>query len=93
MADRLTFEQACDLLECLGLSPRHIMICRRRMEGWLIAEIAAELGVGERRVYALLRDVKRILGAGRRGEAPSDRPGCSPYYGWQEVFLDSQRRR
>lgn len=92
LADALRREQAEDLLHNLGLTPRQIRICRMRIEGYTEKEVAAELGLSEHRIRSLIRDLKRILEIRLKAHGPEDSPEVNPYYGWQETFLDSQRR-
>jgi DNA-binding CsgD family transcriptional regulator len=92
MRDRLVREQADELAANLGLSDRQVRICRMRLAGRTALEISEELGLSERRVRSLLQDLRKILESRLRGGEREETPGEDPYYGWQEVFLDSQRR-
>jgi hypothetical protein len=90
--DDLLNGQTRDLLEGLGLSARQLQVCRLRMEEWTAGEIAQKIGITERRVWGILKEVKEILKI-RLGRSGTVGEPDDPYYGWQEVFLDSQRRR
>lgn len=93
LSDQLCHEQALELIESLGLTSRQMRICRMRLEGYTTQEIADELGLSDRRVRSLIQDLKRILTLQLRDPPQEDVPhGSDPYYGWQETFLDSQRR-
>jgi len=63
-----------------------------RLDGHTAREIGEALGLSERRIRSLLSDLRRILEI-RLGESEAaSGEGFDPYYGWQEVYLDSQRR-
>jgi DNA-binding CsgD family transcriptional regulator len=92
LADRLSREQALELLAASGLTRRQMRICRMRLDGHTAPEIGAAVGISERRVWGVLREVRDILRIRLAGEDRLDPPGI-PSYGWQEVFLESQRKR
>jgi len=84
-------EQLLDLLRGLGLAPRHIEVSRMRYRGYTVAEVAAKLGISQRRVYKLMSDVRFALGEDLCGAEKRIKPGEVPYYGWQETYVDAVR--
>jgi DNA-directed RNA polymerase specialized sigma24 family protein len=88
LKNRLLEEQARELLHSFGLTGKRETVCFLMFDGWTATEIAVELGISERQVWNLIRDVRAVI----RARLAADDPP-SPSYGWQEVFLHSQRRR
>ncbi|MBW3625240.1 MAG: hypothetical protein KY468_17730 [Armatimonadetes bacterium] len=91
-SDALIRHQVEELLHHLGLTDRQAHVCRMRLEGHTALEIAGAMGLSERRVYALLKELRECLEIRLKGCRGREIPGADPYYGWQELFLDSQRR-
>jgi hypothetical protein len=85
-------DQTLELLGGLGLNARQLQVCRLRMEAWTAKEIAHTMRITERRIWGILKEVKLILETRLKNGGIVGEPD-DPYYGWQEVFLDSQRRR
>jgi len=84
-------QQVMDLLRGLGLAPRQVEVCRLRLRGYTVAEIAGELGISQRRVYKLMADARFALGEDLNHAESRLQPGQVPYYGWQETYLDAVR--
>lgn len=84
-------QQVMDLLRGLGLAPRQVEVCRLRLRGHTVAEIAHKLGISPRRVHKLMADARFALGEDLNSAESKLKPGQVPYYGWQETYLDAVR--
>jgi hypothetical protein len=81
--------QLGDLIGGLPLPPRSKDLLRLRLEGWTLRESAQRMGVSRQRVERIwARTLRRLPPTLEAMEAAMER---LPHYGWQEVFLDSQR--
>lgn len=86
LADRLRDDEMTELLRSLDLPDRLRLVCRRRVEGCSLPEIAGELGISERRAWSLMAVLRETL-----RDRLAQRP-LPPSHGWRDVFLSSQRR-
>lgn len=85
--------QLMDLMLALGLTPREAQVAVLRLDGLTAAEIARGLRISERRVGQILQSLRRRLGDTLEDAEGRLRPGAAGHYGWQEVLLQTVRRR
>ncbi len=93
LARELLFQQLEDLLEGLDFSPREKEALLLRFQGYTLREIGARLGMSHRGVGRILRRCHQKLGPSLSKAEARLKPERSGHYGWQEVYLQSLRRR
>ncbi|HEY3285377.1 MAG TPA: sigma factor-like helix-turn-helix DNA-binding protein [Armatimonadota bacterium] len=93
LTNELLLDQLRDLALGLGLSRRQQDILLLRAQGWTVREIADLLGLRRQSVEHHCRGIRDALGDSLEQAENRIPAGRVPHYGWQQVFLDSQRRR
>ena len=83
--------QMMDLIEGLGLPRRFGDVLRLKVKGYTLRETAAEMGVSRQRVERIWHGIQARLSARKDHMEDQMIPGRVPHYGWQEVYLASQR--
>lgn len=93
LSTELLFQQLRDLLEGLDFSPREKEILLLRFQGYTLREIGTRVGMSHRGVGKVLRRCHQKLGPSLSEAEARLKPERSGHYGWQEVYLQSIRRR
>ncbi|HEY3283196.1 MAG TPA: sigma factor-like helix-turn-helix DNA-binding protein [Armatimonadota bacterium] len=92
-SEDLLLDQIRDLLLASGLTPRQIQVARLRLSDHTLEEVAEALGISRGRVAQLIREMRARLGD-NLSQAEDRLPhGAAAHYGWQEVLLQTTRRR
>ena len=84
--------QFLDLLEGLPIGDRCKQVARLRVDGYTVREIAAILGISRQAVEWHWAKLNELLRPSLEAAEARMIPGRVPWYGWQEVYLESIRR-
>ncbi|MGQ9525378.1 MAG: RNA polymerase sigma factor [Armatimonadota bacterium] len=93
LAEELLRGQLMDLLEGLPVGERCRQVARLRLDGYTVREIAGLLGITRQAVEWHWARLNELLRPGLAMAEARMEPGRVPWYGWQEVYLESIRRK
>lgn len=94
LTQALVEEQLQDLITTLPLTERQKEIAILKVVcKYPLRDIARIIGIRRQNVEKQWVKIKKKLSKGLRALEEEIPPGACPYYGWQEVFLQTLKRR
>jgi DNA-binding transcriptional ArsR family regulator len=89
LAADLMRDQMLDLLDGLNLGRTCRQVAMLRLDGYTVREVASLLGLSRQAVERHSSKLTRLFGPNLATAEARMVPGRVPWYGWQEVLLES----